>query len=48
MDMKYVRLDIYVIDYNLLSQNDVLGVLHGQLGEDVPMLISNSGRERDR
>lgn len=46
MDIKYVCLDIYVIDYNLLSQNDVLGVL--QLGEDVPMLISNSGRERDR
>ena len=43
MEMKYVRLDIYVMDYDMLSRNDVMGVL--QLGEDIPAMNSPSGKE---
>ena len=44
MEMKYVRLDIYVMDYDMLSRNDVMGVL--QLGQEIPAMSNPSGREK--
>ena len=46
MEMKFVRLDIYVMDYDMLSRNDVMGVL--QLGEDIPAMSSPSGKDENR